>query len=164
MELVEDLRRPDLLVAAVAAVGPRGEERAGEAGEAVVVAVLVAAVGADDGLVGRAPRDLERRAPGLRRRRRRTGTRRRSSCGRVADRVVVDDRERAVGLVDRQPGVELVVQAGLVVDLPGADQVAPPSVERENQMRVLQADAVLVPGSLPALVQPVSPERSVQTA
>ena len=43
-------------------------------------------------------------------------------------------------------------------------QVVPPSVERENQMRVLQVEVVLVPGSFDAAVQPLSPERSVQSA
>ena len=46
----------------------------------------------------------------------------------------------------------------------GAAQVAPPSVERANQMRVLQVEAALVPGSLAAVVQPVAPVRSVQAA
>ncbi len=43
-------------------------------------------------------------------------------------------------------------------------QVAPPSVERENQMRVLHVEVVLVPGSFAAAVHPLSPERSVQSA
>ena len=42
--------------------------------------------------------------------------------------------------------------------------VVPPSVERENQMRVLQVEVVLVPGSFDAAVQPLSPDRSVQSA
>jgi len=42
--------------------------------------------------------------------------------------------------------------------------VAPPSVERENQIRVLQVEVVLVPGSFVAVVQPLSPERSLQRA
>jgi len=46
----------------------------------------------------------------------------------------------------------------------GADQVLPPLDERENQIRVLQVEVVLDPGSLVALVQPVAPVRSVQAA
>ena len=39
----------------------------------------------------------------------------------------------------------------------GADQVVPPLVERENQMRVLQVDAALAPGSLASEVHPAPP-------
>src|SRR5215212_1472348 len=42
--------------------------------------------------------------------------------------------------------------------------VAPPSIERENHTRVLQVEVVLDPGSLVAVVQPVSPDRSAQSA
>jgi hypothetical protein len=45
----------------------------------------------------------------------------------------------------------------------GADHVAPPSVERANQIRLLQLEATFDPGPSPD-VQPGSPERSVQTA
>ncbi len=48
-----------------------------------------------------------------------------------------------------------------LLTLTGADQVAPPSVEREKKMRLLQVEAALVPGP-PPLVQPESPERSSQ--
>ena len=44
-------------------------------------------------------------------------------------------------------------EAWLLIITAGA-QVAPPSVERENQMRVLQVDAALEPGSLAAAVHP----------
>ena len=43
-------------------------------------------------------------------------------------------------------------------------QVAPPSVERENQIRDLHVEVTLVPGSLVVLLQPASPERFVQSA
>ena len=43
----------------------------------------------------------------------------------------------------------------------GVAHVAPPSVERENQTRVLQVEDTLLPGSLAAAVHPVSPLKSV---
>ncbi len=48
--------------------------------------------------------------------------------------------------------------------LTGVPHEVPPFVERENQMRVLQAEVVEDPGSFEAVVHPVSPERSVQSA
>ncbi len=46
--------------------------------------------------------------------------------------------------------------------LTGAPQVEPPLVERMNQMRLLQVELTLLPGSLPTVLQPASPERSFQ--
>ncbi len=52
--------------------------------------------------------------------------------------------------------------AAWLLIMTAGDQVVPPLVERENQMRVLQVEETLVPGSLLAVVQPVAPVRSVQ--
>ena len=114
---LDDRHGPDLFLAVAAAVGPGGEELAGVDREAVVVAVLVAGVGAGDRLVGLAGGDLGRRRSRWRRRRPRSGSRRRSSCGRR--RRPCRSRSapmRPVGLVDGQPLVELVVERRLVVD------------------------------------------------
>ena len=43
-------------------------------------------------------------------------------------------------------------------------QVAPPSTERANQIRLLQVEVTFAPGSLAGTVQPVAPVRSVQVA
>ena len=48
--------------------------------------------------------------------------------------------------------------------LTGVPQPVPPFVDRANQIRVLQADVALEPGSFPPVTQRVSPERSFQTA
>ncbi len=53
---------------------------------------------------------------------------------------------------------------GWLLSITGVDQVVPPLLERENQMRVLQVEATFEPGSLAAAVQPASPVRSVQVA
>src|SRR5262249_46132855 len=110
---------PDLLAGSPPAVGPGGEEDAGPAGEAVVVAELVPEVGRRLRLVGRRRGELEGRAPG--------GAA--VVGGLVPDvdlrppgvvhRVVVDDGDRAGALVDRHPGVELVVRRARVVELRG---------------------------------------------
>src|SRR6185503_14102450 len=107
-----DLRGPDLFLRVVAAVGPGGEERVAVAGETVVVAELVAGIGAADGLVGHGRRDLDRRLP------------RHAAVGRhlivdidllaarIVDGVVVNRAEVPVRLVDGQERIELIVQAG----------------------------------------------------
>src|SRR5205807_3473201 len=112
-----DLRRPDLLTGVAAPVRPGGEERVAVAREAVVVAELVAGIGACGRLVGHGRRDLDGRLP------------RRAAVGRhlvvdvdllpvrIVDGVVVHRSQRPVRLIDGQELVELVVQTALIVEL-----------------------------------------------
>jgi hypothetical protein len=51
-----------------------------------------------------------------------------------------------------------------LVTITGADQVAPPSVERLNQIFVVQLEEVFPPGSLAGDVHPAAPLKSVQVA
>src|SRR5262249_31678216 len=93
------------------------EEVAQEAGQAIVVAILVAGVGAGDRLVGLRRGDLERGAPGDAAVSRGLVPDVGLLAVRVVDRVVVHDADPAAVRVDRQPRVELVVLRRRVVEL-----------------------------------------------
>src|SRR6185312_5434446 len=113
---VEDCRGPDLLGGAAAAVGPRREEGAVEPVEVDVVAELVAAVGARGRLVGGRGRHLEWCAPGQAVVGRGLVVQVDRFTGRVAHGVVVDQRDLGARWVHHQPGHELIVEPGLIVD------------------------------------------------
>src|SRR5215468_11020377 len=116
-------------------VGPDGVDRAVHGGDALVVPVLVVQLSAAAGLVGGRGRDLHVLAEGQASVGRPCVEDVRAQVRRVVAGVVPGQVHRAVGLVDREPLVELVVgdPGGIVVHpqrgAPGAAAVGGPGHE-----------------------------------